>query len=72
MDVGWMHWAYFAWLVYKQKSEDCIVDVCNWVKQLQPDCDLDKSKEASGVDPVACISPRKRWGVRPMAWISPK
>jgi hypothetical protein len=40
-----MHQPYFAWLVYKHRSEDCISNVCNGVEQLQLTSDLVESKE---------------------------
>jgi hypothetical protein len=43
-----MHYPYFAWLVYKYRSEDYITDVCNGIEQLQLEwtSGLDESKGA--------------------------
>jgi hypothetical protein len=68
MDVGWMHWPYFAWLMCKYRSEDYIANVCNGVEQLQLEWTdgLDSPREHWG-ELVAWMNPRKHWPY--FAWL---
>jgi hypothetical protein len=56
MDVGWMHWPYFMWLVCEQKSGDCIGELYNGVRQLQVDYIEDVCKGVTYTTPSGSMT----------------
>jgi hypothetical protein len=67
MNVGCMHRPSFAWLVCKQRNEDCIANMCNGVEQLGYTGGLDKSKGALGWT-GGLVESKEHWGGL-VAWL---